>query len=104
MTIALEGAGYEVTTAQNGFAALRFVSLNPDHYQLIMTDLRMPGMNGLELIEQTRLSGYLGPYIGYAGQITPDNRQRLRELRVTHILDKRVAELIGAIREVQTTF
>ena len=106
LRLALESFGYDVDTAVNGYAALQRVTRKTDYFQLVMTDLRMPGMSGIELIEQTRSSGYLGPYIVYAAHIAPDDRTRLRELRVLHVIDKpaRVGELISAIKEVQSSF
>ena len=99
-------AGYSVDAAPNGFSALMRVSKRPDHFQLIMTDLRMPGMDGIALIEQSRQAGYLGPIIVYAASIESDMRVRLRDLRVTQIIDKpaRAGELINAVREAQSGF
>jgi chemosensory pili system protein ChpA (sensor histidine kinase/response regulator) len=48
----LEDAGYQVDTAQNGIAALeRLRQALPD---LVLTDLEMPEMNGLELARRMR--------------------------------------------------
>jgi len=48
----LEDAGYQVDTAQNGIAALeRLRQALPD---LVLTDLEMPEMNGLELTRRMR--------------------------------------------------
>jgi len=43
---------YEVNSASNGEDALAKLTLN--HYDLLITDLRMPGVNGLTLIEVAR--------------------------------------------------
>ncbi len=48
----LEQAGYRVTVAQDGQDALQF--LDGRHLDLIITDLHMPRMNGLELIAAIR--------------------------------------------------
>ncbi|MBU1227856.1 MAG: HAMP domain-containing histidine kinase [Actinobacteria bacterium] len=46
----LEGQGYAVQTARDGSTALELVpSLRPE---LVLTDVRMPGVGGLELLEQ----------------------------------------------------
>ena len=48
----LEGAGYEVTLAvdgNDGLAKLKDISVD-----LIITDINMPGMNGIELIKNVR--------------------------------------------------
>lgn len=48
----LEMEGYEVTCAYNGKSGLaKFYEMKPD---LIMTDMMMPGMSGLELIHTIR--------------------------------------------------
>ncbi len=49
---ALKKGAYEVVTAQSARHALRL--LEREHFDLILTDLAMPGMNGIEMIEQVR--------------------------------------------------
>jgi DNA-binding NtrC family response regulator len=44
--------GLEVDTAENGVQALQMLSQRP--YSLMVTDLRMPQMSGMKLIEQVR--------------------------------------------------
>ena len=48
----LEDAGYEVDTAPDGATALNAIQ-NP-RPALVLTDLKMPGMSGLELLEKIR--------------------------------------------------
>jgi CheY-like chemotaxis protein len=45
----LEDAGYRVLSAPNGPEALRIVTHSPDPIDLVVTDLLMPGMGGLDL-------------------------------------------------------
>jgi PAS domain S-box-containing protein len=45
----LEQHGYRVFQAPNGLAALNYVSANPGAVDLVLTDIVMPWMNGLEL-------------------------------------------------------
>ena len=47
-------AGYRVSTASNGADALRVAQ--QDHPALIVLDLMLPGMSGLELLEEIRAS------------------------------------------------
>jgi response regulator RpfG family c-di-GMP phosphodiesterase len=49
---ALEDAGYTVYQAQNGQAALDFLARQ--NVDLVITDLRMPVLNGLELLKQIK--------------------------------------------------
>ncbi len=46
----LSGEGYDVTTASSGEAAMKFVA--DRHFDLVLTDLKMTGMSGLELLKQ----------------------------------------------------
>lgn len=46
----LSGEGYDVTTASSGEAALKFVQNR--HFDLVLTDLKMTGMSGLDLLRE----------------------------------------------------
>ncbi len=48
----LLGAGYEVSLAEDGTQAITVLRTQPCH--LVLTDLVMPGMNGLELFGEIR--------------------------------------------------
>jgi len=50
VSMALESLDYFVHTAFDGKDAM--VQLTGDKYDMIITDLKMPGMNGMELLEQ----------------------------------------------------
>lgn len=49
---ALEDAGYDVALAANGAEALQTVAAGPPH--LILLDVRMPGVDGWEVLNQLR--------------------------------------------------
>jgi two-component system, chemotaxis family, chemotaxis protein CheY len=48
----LEDSGYDVLSASDGLDAMRH--LNSQHLDLIITDLHMPNMDGIELIKYIR--------------------------------------------------
>ncbi|WP_346993566.1 sigma 54-interacting transcriptional regulator [Alteromonas gracilis] len=50
LTIRLEGEGYEVTAVEDGQSALK--KLQNDSYDVVLSDLRMPGLDGLSLFEE----------------------------------------------------
>jgi len=50
LTIRLEGEGYNVTAVEDGNAALR--KLQNENYDVVLSDLRMPGLDGLSLFEE----------------------------------------------------
>ncbi len=61
----LEELGYKITTATNGTDALdHFANHN---FDLIVTDYKMPRMNGIELIERVRISNDVIPVILLSG-------------------------------------
>jgi two-component system, chemotaxis family, chemotaxis protein CheY len=49
----LEKAGHEVQMADCGLTALKIT--DKERFDLFITDLNMPGMNGLELIKELRM-------------------------------------------------
>lgn len=51
----LEDAGHVTAWAGNGEAALQM--LKDDEFSLVLTDIRMPGMSGIEVLEKVRASG-----------------------------------------------
>ena len=48
----LENKGYAVDTGENGFEALEL--LDQHEYDLVISDIDMAGMNGFELLKETR--------------------------------------------------
>ncbi len=57
--------GYECRCFQEGLSALAYMSQNPP--DLVMTDIRMPGMNGLELLKQVHSQAPTVPVILISG-------------------------------------
>jgi two-component system response regulator (stage 0 sporulation protein F) len=57
----LESRGYDVTVASNGYDGLQSVSdNNPD---VILMDMKMPGMNGIEALREIGKKGHSGKVI-----------------------------------------
>lgn len=54
LEIILESEGYETRDFSNGRLALQ--ALRQGHYDLIISDLRMPNMDGMELLKRVRLA------------------------------------------------
>ena len=54
VSFTLRGAGHEVLEAADGAAALSLLQLRP--VDLVITDINMPNMNGIELTRQLRAS------------------------------------------------
>jgi PAS domain S-box-containing protein len=73
ITALLEGSGYKVLQAASGAAALQLARNCEEHIDLVLTDMLMPGMSGIELSTELRklrprmkvllMSGYAGDLI-----------------------------------------
>lgn len=53
--------GYTLVERENGKAAL--MALQRQSFDLVLTDLRLPGLNGLELFRAAREEGVAPPFI-----------------------------------------
>ena len=52
----IEGEGYRTTSISNPVKALNYFSqIDPYHYDLIVMDVRMPGMNGIQLYSKIKI-------------------------------------------------
>jgi CheY-like chemotaxis protein len=50
----LKGSGYNTVAFTDPLLALEHFRSNPEQYSLILSDLRMPGMNGIDLAKRIR--------------------------------------------------
>lgn len=98
------GAGIEVTSAESGEKALQLVQGKT--VDLLITDMVMPGMNGLELIE--RLQSRPGGRPAYTALITaydvPGLKESARRLKVNDVVIKpirpeRICEIVTRVVE-----
>ncbi len=62
----LESKEWKVATADDGESALKW--LDREHADLILLDLRMPGMGGMELLRRLRVSGHDDPVVVITAQ------------------------------------
>ena len=98
----LQSAGHHVEVAMDGRAAVTRVAKDPAYFQLIVTDTRMPRLDGFGLVEEARSVGYEGKFIVFANALSPEERRRYDLLGVDRVIDKpgKSGELAGAISEL----
>ena len=98
----LESAGHQVEVATDGRAAVSRVEEDPEYFQLIVTDTRMPRLDGFGLVEEARSAGFGGKIIVFANSLSPEERQRYADLHVDRVIDKpgKSGELVVAISEL----
>jgi len=82
----LSGKGYAVITARDGEEALR--KLSSEAYDLVFTDIKMPGMSGIEVAERVKASQPWLPVVIITGYGTEDNETRAEAAGVADFLHK----------------
>ena len=95
----LERKGHTVTDAQNGDEALE--RLDMDNPEVIITDLLMPGKDGLGTIKELRNKGLKTPIIIVTGYEEPISHEDAKQYGITKILMKPFSsdELVKAVEE-----
>jgi DNA-binding response OmpR family regulator len=113
LRIFLEKSGYAVSEAGNGREGLRIFGVQP--VDLVVTDLIMPEMEGLETIRALRKTKQAVPIVAISGGGRIDSRSYLeyaRSLGADCVLDKpldfnemagRIAGLLGTRKEAGVT-
>ncbi len=80
--------GYRVRTAKDGPDALAL--LKQEHPQLIILDVYMPGMNGVDVLRQLRGNDYKGSVIALSASQDEQLLQEMLELGSVDIMGKPV--------------
>ena len=82
----LSGKGYAVITAASGQEALN--KLEAEEYDVVFTDIKMPGMSGLDMAEQVKERRPWLPVVIVTGYGSPDNEARAEAAGVSSFLRK----------------
>ena len=78
--------GANVTIAMNGEEAVQKALLH--NYDLILMDMQMPVLDGLEAVKKLRYSGYLKPVVMLTANVVEKNRQICLEAGADDFLSK----------------
>ena len=94
----LQKSSYNVVTAENGNKALEEVEKNPLNFDLLITDVVMPGMNGHDLNDRLReiypeiktifMSGYTANIIADSGILDEGINFLQKPFSVNQLIDK----------------
>ena len=98
----LENFGYKTDIFNTGVDAIKAFSIQPEKYDMIITDLTMPQLNGLETAEALHHTRSDIPIIimtGFGDNLTNSTRE---QYKITNVIGKPiiVKELTSAIRKV----
>ncbi len=88
----LENNGYTVSVSTDSLEALELFRENPDNFDLLLTDLTMPGMSGKDLITTILLEAPTLPVIVLTGMADEETEDELLQLGVSAIVVKPVIE------------
>ena len=89
-----------VHTAENGLVALEKLHEHP--IDLIISDIKMPKMDGLSLVEQLREEGYTIPVVITSAFNETEYLSKAIDLKVDKFINKpiRISDLLGTISKV----
>ena len=82
----LKRLGYDVSLADNGWSGLELY--RREHPDIILLDLKMPEMDGIEVLKQIRTVDRKQPVIVLTGDRSPQTERQVRALGVSEFLVK----------------
>ena len=101
VTAALQRAGHTVAHRPDGAVAWQYLQDHLAEYDLLLLDVNMPGLDGIELAQRLRSDGrYQGRIIITSGRLGSDDLDLITAARVDCVLNKpfAIAELLEAVR------
>ena len=102
LSLSLSREGFAVETAENGTDALE--KLFKDRYDLVITDMNMPQMDGMELLRHVRNDSqyYSIPVVVLSSNSAPEEVQRAMKAGANYYLIKPTdsTKLIECVRKV----
>lgn len=79
---------HQVVTASDGQKGLELFLQTPDVFDLIITDFKMPGLDGINVIFHLKDEGYEIPVVFISGHRMQEEKVDTRDLKVAAILEK----------------
>jgi signal transduction histidine kinase/CheY-like chemotaxis protein len=101
MKTVLERLGNTVTHLSDGAEAWSHFSVNQEHYDLLLLDVNMPRMSGVDLVRRIRETPFAGRIVVMSGRVAEEDMQALKALQVDRILAKPFTqtELVEALKD-----
>lgn len=94
--------GYGVTTAPDGMIAWSLLEQSGDSFEIVITDLMMPRVNGIELLERVQAAYPRIKVILVTGHFEKEITSRARRLGAYAVLPRpcELEQLLGIIRRI----
>ncbi|HVY23708.1 MAG TPA: PAS domain S-box protein [Steroidobacteraceae bacterium] len=101
----LERYGYSVKAFSSSKDALAWALTAPDDFDLVISDLAMPGMPGLDFVEQLQRLRPDVPVIIISGYVDGPTQERIAAMGIRQVLLKpfNINSIVAAAHEVLTT-
>jgi len=102
----LRRSGHVVTHWSDGTAAWKHLQDHVAHFDLLIFDVNMPGVDGIELSRRVRgLLRYNGKILIISGRLTPENMDALTDANIDALLPKPFTpdQLIDAVNRARAT-
>ena len=80
--------GYDAEFFQDGLSALEAVTKNPDRYRIVITDIKMPRIDGISLAKKIRAVCPDLPIVFMTGFPSEEIKNQAFELRKVTFLEK----------------
>jgi CheY-like chemotaxis protein len=98
----LERSGFDVTVYTNPAEALSRLQAEPQAFDVLLTDMTMPEMTGIELARGASAAGATLPVVLLSGWIDNEAERLARAAGIARVLSKpiQVAALVAAVRAV----
>ena len=93
--------GHHVEIVYDGKEAIMLLATKPGHFDILITDHRMPLVSGLELVHHLRKNEFAGKIMVISGFLTDDLLCAYRDKRVDKIIQKpfSVEELSSTLKD-----
>jgi DNA-binding response OmpR family regulator len=105
ITASLRRAGHNPVHEANGITAWKHLQAHLSRYDLIILDVNMPGLDGIELARRVRgTSQYKGRIMIISGRLSSNDLSEITEAKVDRVLSKpfQIAEFLGAVNDCLT--
>lgn len=101
LALVLEGAGYQVVQCANGLQLLKQLERS-ENFSLVISDLRMPRLSGLDVLDRLRNRGQTPPFICMTAFGDEQTHKRASRLGAVATIDKPfdLDEMIALVERV----
>jgi CheY-like chemotaxis protein len=99
MSALLIREGHRVKAVMDGQQGWEYLQTRLHEHELLIVDLNMPGIDGLELVSSARKAGYAGRILVISGRLASNMIERMKDKGVDAVLPKPFnrEELLGAV-------